>query len=131
MYAASSRIQQTHQTQARQICVLARVRIPPPPLGPDLPAFEQLVEESAVRGVMCAYNSVNGTPLCANELLKEQLRGRIGFHGIVITDCGAVGFMISNRKPLRRCSNRPTTRRLTCNLQVVTRPFVPHTRRNR
>ena len=45
---------------------------------------------------MCAYNSVNGVPLCANELLETELRSRMGFEGIVITDCGAIDFMISN-----------------------------------
>ena len=63
-----------------------------------LPAFERLVGDAKLRGVMCAYNSVNGTPLCASSLLKEQLRDRLGFDGIVITDCGAIGFMISNHK---------------------------------
>ena len=63
-----------------------------------LPAFEQLVREADLRGVMCAYNAVNGTPLCANELIAEELRGRMGFKGIVISDCGAVEFMISSHK---------------------------------
>ena len=43
-----------------------------------------------------AYNSVNGVPLCANKLLQEQLRERMGFKGIVITDCGAIGMMTGN-----------------------------------
>ena len=47
---------------------------------------------------MCAYNSLNGTPLCANELMATQLRGRMGFEGIVITDCGAIDFMTSTHK---------------------------------
>ena len=59
-----------------------------------LPAFESVVHDAQIRGVMCSYNSVDGTPLCANSLLKEQLRGHLGFEeGIVITDCGAIGFM--------------------------------------
>jgi beta-glucosidase len=61
-----------------------------------LPAFESVVEEAKIRGVMCGYNSVNGVPLCANTLLQEQLRGRMGFNGIVITDCGAIGMMTGN-----------------------------------
>ena len=35
-------------------------------------------------------------PLCANELLQKQLRERMGFEGIVITDCGAIGMMTAN-----------------------------------
>ena len=40
---------------------------------------------------MCAYNSINGQPACANDfLLKDQLRGKWGFQGYVVSDCGAV-----------------------------------------
>ena len=40
---------------------------------------------------MCAYNSINGQPACANEfLLQDQLRGKWGFNGYVVSDCGAV-----------------------------------------
>jgi beta-glucosidase len=40
---------------------------------------------------MCAYNSINGQPACANEfLLQDQLRGWWGFQGYVVSDCGAV-----------------------------------------
>jgi beta-glucosidase len=40
---------------------------------------------------MCAYNSLNGQPACANSaLLDEHLRRDWGFHGYVVSDCGAV-----------------------------------------
>ena len=40
---------------------------------------------------MCAYNTINGEPACANEfLLQDQLRGKWGFKGYVVSDCGAV-----------------------------------------
>ena len=40
---------------------------------------------------MCAYNSINGQPACANEfLLDDQLRGKWEFQGYVVSDCGAV-----------------------------------------
>jgi len=61
-----------------------------------LPAFESVVVDAKIRGIMCAYNSVNGVPLCANKLMQEQLRDRMGFKGIVITDCGAIGMMTGN-----------------------------------
>lgn len=60
-----------------------------------LPAWEDIVKDGKVRGVMCAYNSINGVPLCANQLMQDELRARLGFEGIVITDCGAIGFMTS------------------------------------
>ena len=40
---------------------------------------------------------VNGVPLCANSLMADQLRGRIGFGGMVITDCGSIDFMLVAR----------------------------------
>ncbi|HEY1264584.1 MAG TPA: glycoside hydrolase family 3 C-terminal domain-containing protein [Terriglobales bacterium] len=56
-----------------------------------LPAFRATVVEGKVDSVMCAYNSLNGQPACANDvLLKEHLRGDWGFKGYVVSDCGAV-----------------------------------------
>jgi len=40
---------------------------------------------------MCAYNAINGQPACANTFtLIDQLRGKWGFQGYVVSDCGAV-----------------------------------------
>ncbi len=56
-----------------------------------LPAFRAAVTEAKAGSVMCAYNSINGQPACANEfLLQNQLRGKWGFNGYVVSDCGAV-----------------------------------------
>ena len=56
-----------------------------------LPAFRATVTEAKAGSVMCAYNSINGQPACANEfLLQDQLRGKWGFQGYVVSDCGAV-----------------------------------------
>jgi beta-glucosidase len=56
-----------------------------------LPAFRATVTEAKAGSVMCAYNSINGQPACANEfLLEDQLRGKWGFQGYVVSDCGAV-----------------------------------------
>jgi beta-glucosidase len=56
-----------------------------------LPAFRATVTEGKAGSVMCAYNSINGQPACANEfLLEDQLRGKWGFQGYVVSDCGAV-----------------------------------------
>ena len=56
-----------------------------------LPAFRAAVTEGKAGSVMCAYNSVNGEPACANQfLLQDQLRGKWGFKGYVVSDCGAV-----------------------------------------
>ncbi len=56
-----------------------------------LPAFRATVTEGKAASVMCAYNSINGEPACANEfLLVDQLRGKWNFKGYVVSDCGAV-----------------------------------------
>ena len=56
-----------------------------------LPAFRAAVTEGKADSVMCAYNAINGQPACANEfLLEDQLRGKWGFQGYVVSDCGAV-----------------------------------------
>ncbi len=56
-----------------------------------LPAFRATVTDAKAGSVMCAYNSVNGQPACANDfLLVDQLRDKWGFKGYVVSDCGAV-----------------------------------------
>jgi len=57
-----------------------------------LPAFRAAVTEGKAGSVMCAYNSINGVPACANQfLLQDQLRDKWGFQGYVVSDCDAVG----------------------------------------
>jgi beta-glucosidase len=56
-----------------------------------LPAFRATVTEGKAQSVMCAYNSLNGQPACANSvLLEEHLRHDWGFQGYVVSDCGAL-----------------------------------------
>ena len=56
-----------------------------------LPAFRATVTEGHVDSVMCAYNSIDGWPACANKmLLKDHLRDAWGFKGFVVSDCGAI-----------------------------------------
>lgn len=55
-----------------------------------LPAFQALVE-AKVESVMCAYNSTDGEPCCANKyLITDVLRKQWHFKGHVVTDCGAI-----------------------------------------
>ncbi len=64
-----------------------------------LPAFRAAVVDGGAGSVMCAYNSVRGLPACANtELLGEILRGRWGFTGYVVSDCGAVQDIYTSHK---------------------------------
>ncbi len=56
-----------------------------------LPAFEKLVTEAHVEGVMGAYNRVYGEPCCGSKLLlRDILREKWGFDGYVTSDCWAI-----------------------------------------
>jgi len=56
-----------------------------------LPAFRATVTEARAQSVMCAYNSVDAAPACANTmLLRDHLRDAWKFDGYVVSDCGAV-----------------------------------------
>ncbi len=55
------------------------------------PAFRAAIVEGKAGSVMCAYNAINGEPACASQfLLQDQLRGKWGFKGYVVSDCDAV-----------------------------------------
>ncbi|KQN94115.1 glycoside hydrolase family 3 [Sphingomonas sp. Leaf231] len=56
-----------------------------------LPAFRLAVTEGKALSLMCAYNSILGTPACASgPLLNDRVRGDWGFKGFVVSDCDAV-----------------------------------------
>ena len=64
-----------------------------------LPQFESAVKEGGALSVMCAYNSVDGQPACANpRLLGDILRNEWGFQGYVVSDCGAIGDIYQSHK---------------------------------
>jgi beta-glucosidase len=57
-----------------------------------LPAFRRLVVDAHVASVMCAYNSIDGAPACANKMLLDQiLKQEWHFNGYIVSDCGAIG----------------------------------------
>jgi beta-glucosidase len=59
-----------------------------------LPAFRAAVTEGHADSIMCAYNALHGTPVCASgDLLATRLRRDWGFKGFVVSDCDAVDDM--------------------------------------
>ena len=63
------------------------------------PAFRAAIVEGKAGSIMCAYNAINGEPACANEyLLQDQLRGKWGFQGYVVSDCDAVRDVAANHR---------------------------------
>ena len=64
-----------------------------------LPAFEKLVVDSKVAGVMCAYNAFRTQPCCASDLLMTDiLRKKWNFKGYVTSDCWAIDDFYKNHK---------------------------------
>jgi beta-glucosidase len=59
-----------------------------------LPAFRAAVTEGHADSIMCAYNALHGTPVCADgDLLTTRLRHDWGFKGFAVSDCDAVDDM--------------------------------------
>lgn len=64
-----------------------------------LPAFDACVRAAKTQGIMCAYNAVDGTPMCANApWLKGLLRDKWNFDGYVVSDCNAVAAFVWGHK---------------------------------
>ena len=60
-----------------------------------LPAFRAALVEGGAGAVMCAYNSLHGTPACAADwLLDGRLRKDWGFRGFVVSDCDSLYDML-------------------------------------
>ena len=59
-------------------------------------AFRRTVMEGPADSVMCAYNSVDKVPACANQmLLHQKLRTDWRFEGYVVSDCGAIDDIVA------------------------------------
>ncbi|MFT3682117.1 MAG: glycoside hydrolase family 3 C-terminal domain-containing protein [Ferruginibacter sp.] len=64
-----------------------------------LPAFKELITNTDVAGVMCAYNAFKGQPCCgSDELMVGILRKRWKFTGYVTSDCWAIDDFFKHHK---------------------------------
>jgi beta-glucosidase len=64
-----------------------------------LPAFRALVVDAQVDSVMCAYNSIDGSPACASPmLLQQKLKRDWRFQGFVVSDCAAITDVVAGHK---------------------------------
>jgi len=64
-----------------------------------LPAFKELVTQSHVAGVMCAYNAFKDQPCCGSDaLMIDILRNRWKFLGYVTSDCWGIDDFFKNHK---------------------------------
>ncbi len=60
--------------------------------------FRMGFEQGGSRAAMAAYNSWNGTPMMIHPILKSTMVNEWGNDGIVCTDGGALGLLISSHK---------------------------------
>ena len=61
------------------------------------PAWEACAKVAV--SVMCAYNGINGNPMCMSPMINTVLRQQFNFsarpENYVVTDSGAIDFMVS------------------------------------
>ena len=60
--------------------------------------FRMGFEQGGSRGVMASYNSWNGTPMMINPVLKNVMIKEWGNDGIICTDGGALGLLVTAHK---------------------------------
>ena len=63
-----------------------------------LPAFRNAIVDAKAYSLMCAYNAVDGQPMCASPLLQDPLRTDWGFKGFIVSDCDSVGDLVKSHK---------------------------------
>ncbi len=62
-----------------------------------LPAFRATIMEGKAASIMCAYNSIDGEPVCASKrMMTDILRNEWDFKGYVVSDCDAVADIYKN-----------------------------------
>ena len=64
--------------------------------------FRMGFEEGGSRAVMAAYNSWNGTPMLIHPVLKSVMIPEWGNDGLICSDGGALGLLITAHKSLSR-----------------------------
>ncbi|PUZ48158.1 hypothetical protein GQ55_7G222900 [Panicum hallii var. hallii] len=61
------------------------------------PPFKTCIQEARASCLMCAYNQVNGVPMCARKDLLQKTRDEWGFKGYITSDCDAVAIIHENQ----------------------------------
>ncbi len=77
------------------------VNIDPSPFDVEdtyTPAFRAAMVDAKAYSLMCAYNAVNGAPMCASPMMQQQLRQDWGFNGFIVSDCDAVADIYTGHK---------------------------------
>ena len=65
-----------------------------------LAPFKAAMVDAGAGSVMCAYQGVNGVPMCANGfVLNQVVRNWWGWKGFVVSDCDAIKTMMVRGEP--------------------------------
>eukprot|EP01045_Picozoa_sp_COSAG04_P001089 COSAG04_NODE_34_length_34523_cov_40.302446_3_plen_158_part_00 len=59
-----------------------------------LPAFEAGAR-GGVRSMMTSYHALNGIPTSAHPIIQTELRERLGWEGMMMSDGGAISYMLN------------------------------------
>ena len=62
------------------------------------PAFRSAIVDGKAYSLMCAYNAVDGAPMCGSPLLSDLVRKDWGFKGFIVSDCDSVDDMVTGHK---------------------------------
>ncbi|WBS05541.1 glycoside hydrolase family 3 C-terminal domain-containing protein [Pseudoduganella sp. SL102] len=63
-----------------------------------LPAFRNAIVDAKAYSLMCAYNAVDGIPMCAHPLQNRLVRKDWGFQGFIVSDCDSVSDLVTGHK---------------------------------
>lgn len=63
-----------------------------------LPAFRNAIVDARAYSLMCAYNAVDGVPMCAHPLQNGLVRRDWGFKGFIVSDCDSVRDLVTGHK---------------------------------
>ena len=64
-----------------------------------LPAFLAGATEGDTKSMMTSYHALNGVPASASPLIRAELREKVGWQGMMISDGGAVPGMLKFKCP--------------------------------
>ncbi len=59
-----------------------------------LSAFEAGAIEGRARSMMTSYHALNGVPTSASPVIQSELRERLGWEGMMMSDGGAISYML-------------------------------------
>ena len=60
-----------------------------------LPAFVAGIREGQARSAMTSYHGLNGIPQTAHPIIEHELRGNLGWQGLMMSDGGAVSDIVN------------------------------------